>query len=135
MPRKRMKKGRPHMRTCRRRGWGQQEGPAWGFPVPGHSQEPPYLPLLALGVLDHAEQGEGVVELPELQERGESGSCCFQRLRLEPIQLLPLGINPTLKPQPGSGLEGSFPEDPSWDLPPVSGQWSPRAKRKPQASL
>lgn len=73
MPRKRMKKGRPHMRTCGTTGRSQQEGPARGHPLPGHSREPPYLPLLALGVLDHAEEGDGVVELPELQERGDSG--------------------------------------------------------------
>lgn len=51
----------------------QQEGPAWGNPLPGHSRGISHLPLLALGVLDHAEQGDGVVELPELQERGDSG--------------------------------------------------------------
>lgn len=66
-----MKKGRPHMRTWgSHRGTSQQEGPAWGIPLPrAAAWEPPYLPLLAFWVLDHAEEGDGIVELPELQER------------------------------------------------------------------
>lgn len=65
--------------------------------MPGHPQEPPYLPLLALRVLDHPEQGDGVVELPELQERGDSGELLLSEAQsqADPIQLLPLGTNPT----------------------------------------
>lgn len=52
----------------------QQEGPTWGIPLPrAAAWEPPYLPLLAFRVLDHAEEGDGIVELPELQGRGDSG--------------------------------------------------------------
>lgn len=53
-----------------RRGVSQQEGPAWGIPLSrAAAREPPYLPFLAFRVLDHTEEGDGVVELPELQER------------------------------------------------------------------
>lgn len=66
-----MKKGRPHMRTWGSHGAVRQQG--W-TPLP--TQPPvshPYLPLLALWVLQHPEKGDSIVELPELQEKGDLG--------------------------------------------------------------
>lgn len=49
-------------------GMGEQEQWVRGTLCPG---TPPYLPLLAFWVLEHPEEGDRIVELPELQERGE----------------------------------------------------------------
>lgn len=55
---------------------------AWGIPLPrATAWEPPYLPLLAFWVLDHAEEGDSIVELPELQERGDLGEFLLSEAR------------------------------------------------------
>lgn len=43
--------------------------PAQTPPPRAAARSPPYLPLLALRVLDHPEESDGVVQLPELQRQ------------------------------------------------------------------
>lgn len=97
-------------------------------PCPGQlPRSPPYLPLLALRVLEHAEEGDGVVELPELQERRALGEFLLYPV-LMLLQLLPPGSNPA---QPL--CEARAPHRGQLPLPCSS--WSPAAGRKPQTSL
>jgi len=131
------------MRTCRSHGGtSQQEGPARGTPPGAHppTGQPPHLPLLALRVLDHAEEGDGVVELPELRGRETQWSSSLQRLdpmlgftqRLSPGTNLPTDLV-SAQPAPARSETGpsAGPEDPGWEIPPF---WSPTAGRKPQTS-
>lgn len=68
LPRKRRRKGKPHMST-----WGSnrgQDGSQAALPASSPGKGPAHLPLFALGVPGQVEQRQRVKKLPELGGRG-----------------------------------------------------------------